>query len=199
MVPVREDLQDQLNLLADGERGQIGSPSRLLQMVRAGVGLLTEIADFYRTRNEQLLAHEMGLGEYYYIYCLAYYAWLGKSVADGPPFRLVSGEDHSEGVDEFDVREERRERILSHARSALLPMLRNQLARLEEQDPGEDARIWRQSLKAEIAALEADPYRLPWRDGLPEPLQTSLGPFRSRLEESYSATCNALELGPGHH
>lgn len=42
--------------------------------------------------------------------------------------------------------------------------------------------------------MEADRYRLPWQDGLPEVLEISLSPFRERLEASYSKMTNALEV-----
>jgi hypothetical protein len=55
---------------------------------------------------------------------------------------------------------------------------------------------WRQTLATEIRALERDPYRLPWQNGLPPTLAESLEPYRSRLEASYSALANHLELAP---
>ncbi len=49
-------------------------------------------------------------------------------------------------------------------------------------------------LKNGSSAMEADRYRLPWQDGLPEVLEISLSPFRERLEASYSKMTNALEV-----
>ena len=142
----------------------------------------------------------MGLGEYSYIYVLAYYSWMGRSPADGPPFRLVGDsrevrgwdEEHWGKVDEFDVREDRMERMLRTVNRQVLPMLRNQLADLDAAGP------WRQALEAEIAAMEADPLRLPWADGVPEVIERSLAPFHDRLDQSYSEQCNALEFGMSH-
>ena len=85
--------------------------------------------------------------------------------------------------------------ILARTNRNLLPMLRNQLADLgdDERDP------WRRSIAEEIEAMESDRYRLPWRDGFPEPLERSLEPYRGRLDESYSPLCNPLEAGLQQH
>ena len=120
-----------------------------------------------------------------------------KSPADGPPFTLVSGDDDGDhgGGDEFEVREKRLEEILTRTNRNLLAMMRNQLADLEEdeRDP------WRRTVAEEVAAMESDPYRLPWRDGLPEPLLRSLEPYRERLEATYSPLCNPVEAGLQQH
>ncbi len=47
---------------------------------------------------------------------------------------------------------------------------------------------------AELAALDADPGRMPWQDGLPEAFAVGLDPYRDRLEESYSPATNPFEL-----
>jgi len=51
------------------------------------------------------------------------------------------------------------------------------------------------AFSAEIGALEGDVHRLPWQDGLPEIIESSLQPYRDRLDNSHSAMCNALEIG----
>ncbi len=201
MAPAREEMEGTLALLSRGAEDGVGfSPAKIFWTARAGFRLLPEIMDFYNERNEALLEAGIGLGEYYYIYAVAYYAWLGKSPADGPPFVLTDrdDEDDDEDWDAAEVREHRLEQTLRGIRDQLLPMLRNQLARLEQTGGGEAER-WREDLAAEIDAMEADPYRLPWRDGLPRRLEASLEPFRERLEESYSYQCNALETGVRQH
>ena len=77
-------------------------------------------------------------------------------------------------------------------------MLRRQQAALEPLEASPDGEAWRRALAAEISALEADRFRIPWQDGLPEVLRQSLEPFRARLEASYSSMCNPLEIGMGH-
>lgn len=201
MAPAREEMERTLTLLSRGAKDGVGlSPAKIFRTARAGFRLLPGIMDFYTERNEALLEAGIGLGEYHYIYAVAYYAWLGKSPADGPPFVLTGrdDDDDSEDWDETDVREHRLEQTLLGLREQLLPMLRNQLASLEETGSREADR-WREDLEAEIDAMEADPFRLPWRDGLPRRLEASLEPFRRRLEESYSYQCNALETGVQQH
>ena len=51
------------------------------------------------------------------------------------------------------------------------PVLRNQLADLSPHRDRGDLRPLGQILASEIAALEADPQRLPWEDGLPDMLE----------------------------
>jgi hypothetical protein len=137
----------------------------------------------------------MGPGEYYYIYALSYYSWLGKSPADGPPFRLVGqDEEHDDGWDEFDVREHRLEKTVRNLNRLMLPMLRHQLEDLKQQETGEGRNAWREELTAEIDKMTADSYRLPWSDGLPGSLKDSLLPYRERLEGDYSELCNPLEV-----
>jgi hypothetical protein len=186
----REEMEQTLSLLADGKEGtgRMG-PRRVARMVTAGLGLLPEIAEFLARRNEAMLEQGMGPGEYLYIYTVAYYSWLGRSPADGPPFRLVGGshEHRRDDADEGEVREDRRERTARRLNRSLEPMLRRQAAGVG----GDDA--WRGGLEAEIAAMAGEADRLPWRDGVPEPLGRSLEPYRERLELSYSAPCNPLE------
>jgi len=198
MAPARGEMETSLELISGAERGEGSwSPGRMVRLMRAGTGLVPQIARFYTSRGKAMLEVAMGPGEYDYIYVLAYYTWLGKSPADGPPFRLIGGDDHEDELDEFDVREMRRETVLERVHEFLLPMLRRQLNALD--GPGVDERRsdLREALIAEIVAMEADPYRLPWADGLPEPVIRSLQPFRERLEQSYSELCNPLEMGPG--
>jgi hypothetical protein len=68
-------------------------------------------------------------------------------------------------------------------------MLRNQLASLPSADTDRAA-----ALTAEIEAMERDPERWPWQDGLPADIARGFEPYRERLEASYDAPMNALEL-----
>jgi len=175
---------------------EVKRPGNVLYMIRTGVGLIPQIAGFFKTRNQALLNAEMGLGEYYYMYVVAYYSWLGKLPEEGPPFRL-SGDDERDDFweeDDEDVLEMRRERILRRINRLTLTMLHNQLDKLDEGEYREVPERWREILEAEIEAMESDRFRLPWQDGLPENLESSLRPFRDRLEESYSPMANALEI-----
>ena len=56
----------------------------IVNKIKAGVGVGTEIGLLLEARNRTLIDVGMGIGEYTYIYCLAYYALLGHSPTDGP-------------------------------------------------------------------------------------------------------------------
>ena len=209
MAEARRETEASLSVLSSsGAGGAEQVPGLLGRLLEWGLGaarvegatsLLPRVIGFISARGPALLEAGMGPGEYLYIYSIAYYSWLGKSPADGPAFTLVgddvSGGRQRGGQDEFDVREQRRELVLTRLNERLLPMLRRQLVALDESD-GADPR-WRQTLAAEITAMENDPFRIPWRDGVPEPLAASLEPYRRPLEASYSALCNPLEIVPG--
>jgi hypothetical protein len=181
----------------------------VLGIIRRGMGAIPRMAEYYSTRNYTLLNEGMSLGEYYYIYVIAYYSYLGRLPEDGPEFQMMGGDsdsgrsrwyrDDEDEEDrqryEDDVREERRYRIIRNVRRMMLPMLRNQLAKLNESST-QYSRIWRRALQAELDALEEDRDRLPWEDGLPAVIKNSLEPYRNRLIASYSELLNPLELMP---
>jgi hypothetical protein len=149
-------------------------------------GMIDDIVSFVDARNKVLLAHQMGYGEYLYIYCTAFYSWLGHDPSDGPTHegeRFLDGDDGTFGVDA----------TWRSYRKMMLNFLRNQLDAL----PPETDEGWRARLLAEIDALERDRGHVVWRDGLPPALRASLEPFRTRLEASYDAETNCFEL-PTH-
>lgn len=158
----------------------------VFEIARSGVGLGAEMGQLYAARNEALLASGMGLGEYTYIYALAFYSWLGHSPSDGP-------ENAARGDSANDVAFGPRmgNMFMERIRRELLQMLRHQLASLPE---GADE-PWRRTLAEEIAAMEAKPRRLPWQGGLPPAIAESFEPYRERLEASYDPVTNAFDLG----
>lgn len=145
----------------------------VLDITKSSFGLGAEMGHFYEARNQALLEEGMGLGEYTYVYAMAYYVLLGHPI-----------DDRGQGFPMPNVASQRLTRELA-------AMLRNQLAAL-----GEDAdAAWRERLEGEVAALGAHPARLPWADGLPPAIAASLEPYRERLEASYEAETNPFELG----
>lgn len=145
----------------------------VFKITRTAFGLGGEMGDFFELRNRALLDQGIGMGEYTYIYALAFHSWLGQPLDEGPADMQMPVAS-------------------TRVRRNLRSMLQNQLAALDE-DPGVDP-IWRETLAAEIEVLESSPRRLPWEDGLPAALAASLEPYRERLAASYNPTTNPFEL-----
>jgi hypothetical protein len=200
ITPAREEMEQTLAPLGGDDSGDRPVGVSVRKFV-AGVGLLGDVAHFLHQRNQALLDAEIGLGEYYYLYTLAYYSWLGKSPDDGPSFKLVGDRgyvlENLETLDEpeSEVRGYRMEMARESLNRLLLPVLREQLSAVSDDDADGDLQSWQEAIAAEVEAMEADAYRLPWQDGLPPVIESSLTPYRDRLEVSYSAMCNALEIG----
>jgi hypothetical protein len=164
---------------------------KALSIGREAMGLAPNLAQFFGARDQALLDAEMGMGEYTYLYSVAYHVWLGHSAQDGP------GEEWTGPEDEDHRGERRRGRVRMGGPGAqwrvhdeLLQMLKNQQAALAADAPA----AWRDALAAEIAAMEKDEDRLAWQEGVPAPTAAALEPFRARLEASYSRTTNPFEL-----
>lgn len=168
--------------------------ARVLSFSKGVMGLGHHFGSFFHTRNQSMLQNEIGMGEYTYIYVLAYYTWLGHSQDDGPGDD-PEGEKGVRGRN-FDMKTPKVNRRI-HAN--ILNMLENQLDALASTPDDELAH----AIEAEIAALEEDVGRLPRQDGLPAPILASLEPYRDRLVTSYSAATNQFDLamnrrsGPG--
>jgi hypothetical protein len=198
---VRERLEKAMSILSDMDRrDQSGEEPSLpvLTKIKTGIELVPLMAEFIKARTQVLLDEGMGMGEYYYLYVIAYYSWLGKSPADGPPFELMDEDDEDVGLVWRGRRrehlEERLDLTLRRLNRQILPMLHNQYAKLTEGGIPEAKMKWHNTLAAEIEAMESDSFRLPWQDGLPEVLEASLEPYRVRLEETYSALVNPIEI-----
>ena len=201
MEPAKEKLENSVIILSDEERAsqfkEKPSPG-VLTKIKTGFEIIPLIAEFYTRRNQALLDAEMGLGEYYFIYAVSYYSWLGKSPGDGLEYNLWREYDEKRGVywrrRVSENLEEQQHDVLKQLHRQILPMLKNQLAKLTRNDVSPIRDPWRESVAAEIEAMEANRFRLLWQDGLPDILEISLKPFRGRLEVSYSKVLNTLEM-----
>ena len=209
---IREEMTRSIGSITDNiQRAEREEESfwNVLTIIRKGVGAIPQLFEYYKVRNEALLQAEMGLGEYYYIYVIAYYSWLGKSPEDGPKFQLMGGDnrryrfewdeeditdENSHSSYEENVKEERRYRIIRRVQRMFLPMLRCQLNQLKESSSIRFKQSWQKALTTEIETLENKSQRLPWQDGLPDVIKASLNPFREQLKASYSAMLNPVEL-----
>jgi hypothetical protein len=192
VAEARADVDESLIVLS-GDRGGV------IAQTRAVAALVPQIANFLRDRNVALMENEVSLGEYHYLYTLAFYSWLGASPEDGPSFRMVNDRgivfETIENIEEPEVRRHRNDVTRRSMNRMILPVLRDQLAAVTAEKPPADLESWIGALENEIAAMESDPLRLPWQDGLPQVISQSLAPYRARLEASYSEASNALEAG----
>lgn len=203
MEPAAKEFEKDINLLSDkddeGRAKEKPSPG-FFTKVKTGLGIIPLMAEFIRSRNQALLEKEMGMGEYTYLYVVAFYSWLKKNPSDGPPFQI---RDEEERKDErvriiwrtpTETEEDSLDSILKQVHRRILPMLHSQYEKLVESAVPKTKEKWRRALAEEIKAMEADRFRLPWQDGLPEVLKASLEPFRERLEASYSRPMNRFEM-----
>lgn len=134
-----------------------------------GVGPL--LGQLYEIRNQRLLEAGMGLGEYTYVYVVAYHD------------RLLDADEQAQlfGPATTNLR----------IRRALGTVLENQLDVLRS-GGGTDAEV--AVLEAEIANLSADERRLPWQDGLPTAITEALAPYRAELDRLYCPAMAPIEL-----
>lgn len=135
------------------------------------MGMGSLIGHFYETRNRALVDAEMGLGEYTYIYVLAYHDEL---VSPTEELQLFGPEAVNRRV-----------------HGALRSMLEHQLERVRR-DGGSDDTV--AALEAELKSLEDDPRRIPWQSGLPPAIAASILPYREELELAYCGSTPPLEL-----
>jgi hypothetical protein len=86
LVPWRRTMASASGQFAtDRERQRAGGIKDLLRVVNTGSDLMPVYAGFWVARNQTLLEHGMGPGEYAYIYRLVYYTWLKRE----PPAEWV--------------------------------------------------------------------------------------------------------------
>lgn len=174
---------------------------KFLTVIRSGAGAIPRIAEFERHRADALLTQRMGMGEYWYIYSLAYYSSLKKDPGDGPKHFKTQDNDNislDSHTDPQEIRDSRRSEMKRRVNRLFRRILANtaQESRIAEKSP------WIQTVEKELAALEAEHDRIPWEDGLPPEIDESLRRFKEELAESYDPVMNPLEFmefrGHGH-
>jgi len=168
-----------------GELDSGGEKAGKLEVLKAAGGVTGavfsfagNIGRFTTARNRGLLAAEMGLGEYIWIYVLAYNSDLG----------------HPPNVD-FDDKESD-SRYAAQERDVIRGLMARHADALAEADRGEEADLWR----AEAGRLEnSDSDGVPFPDGsLPPEIADKLAPFRAQLDSLYCTNTSAFELGRVH-
>ena len=190
MAAHREGLTGAISAFAPGEGD--GRVAGGLQIARAGAVIGPRSLDLARARNEALLSAGMGLGEYVWIYWLTYDAWLGNPADASTLHEFMAQRSASDGSLQIYIGGGMEpERIARRLRADVAAMLRN----LDEDlAAGNSSSGLRELVAAELQALEADPARVPWEDGLPEEFAVGLEPYRERFDATYSPATNPFEL-----
>ena len=126
---------------------------------------------FMDARNRALLAEEMGIGEYMYLYIAAY----GPQIADAPSSPYVDMEEAY---------------ISERARLEFTGILNNQLSRpdIALDDPS------RTLIEQEIKVLEEGTRSSPWPDGPPSPTRDSLTSYETEISSLHCEGIVAIEL-----
>jgi hypothetical protein len=206
MGEVQQEVSDLFRTL-DGE-GDAG----VVDKVKAGMKFIPSLLIFIEERNNIMLNLGMGVGEYQYIYSLAYYGLLGKDPSDGPGFNVVTDDEDSDRDswhwdikagedDEEDIAAKREREVRRFVNKVQSHVVKNQLEALDTAGSveGLDFDIWRAELAAEAAAMDRESLRFLWEEGLPAQIRDSLEPYRVRLDATYNDMTSILEMGLVEH
>jgi hypothetical protein len=170
----------------------------VLGKVRVGLEVLGDLIDkmgtYLQARNRLLVERGMSVGEYVYLYTLAYHSWLGHAPAEAPKVgtdpdgvRVGIFEGNDALFGEPAVRRRYRRYVLGFMHA------------LVGDSAGPEAGAGPTPLEREIQRLEVDPGHVLWEDGLPPPVEAALQPFRDRLEATWDAATNRVELPLAEH
>jgi hypothetical protein len=176
--PVCEEFQNtatalrQLETLDDQQDvSRVDAIRQAWLVTRRMMGMGSRIGRLFEVRNRALVDAGMGLGEYSYIYVIAYHDQLVHSAAD-----TILFEDRT---------------VNPRIGASLRAMLQRQLSDLEAAGgPSGPVEV----LVIELQRLEQDPDRLPWQDGLPAPIEESVRPYRDELDSTFCPPIAELEL-----
>jgi len=180
---IADDFQRMDDLGSQSDRPGKGEMFRAITQVSGSVlGIVGDIGDLNRTRNEALLAERMGLGEYTWLYILVYHSWLGHPVPDA---------DHGPS----DEAGESGSRRLEKQKISLIGMMRRHAAALDEGGQAESAAVWRDEADRLERSADAAPFP---GGGLPAEWEAA---FAARGDELRAAWCGPMaefELGEVH-
>jgi len=159
-------------LTDDGEPELRVALPAVFRLTKTMLGLPWVFGEIESVRNQSLVEVGMGIGEYTYIYVLAYHDQL---VAPNDEANLFSASATN-----------------SRVRADLREMIRRQLADARTELPEDDD--WVGVLEEETAVLDADSDRIPWQDGLPVQIADCFDSSRAALDAAYSAAAAEFEL-----
>jgi len=143
----------------------------LKQVFRSGPVFLR----FMEARNRALLEEKMGLGEYMYIYVLAYREQLQREEFS----RFAQFEEAYVG---------------GRARRELAQILRNQQGALETGEMSPHQAKLAAGLERQLAEMAKDEKPLPWEKELPQGIAEAFEPYATSLEALYCSGLAKVEL-----
>ena len=170
-----DDLNDLENIEENQEMPTVKKVSKSIGGVVNVFSVAPKFLEFMETRNRSLLAQEMGLGEYIYIYLAAY----GEQLAN------ESASTYSSMDEAY---------ISPRARDEFVQILGNQIAALEVAGPEGSPEGLVADLRGEIEALEDGSHSSPWPNGPTGRTRESLAPYHEQLVELYCSGIVRIEL-----
>jgi hypothetical protein len=165
------EAMDQFDDQEDVNKGEVMRAA--WQAVKAAIGMGPKMGNFFEVRNNALRTVGMGLGEYSYIYAVAYGSHLS-----------AMGEDETLLGSSFTKR----------AHRLLRGFLQNQLDAMDAEGERWRDTKERRLLKKEIDRLTEVDDALPWSAGAPPVLAASLAPYSERLAALFCPDTVAMEL-----
>jgi hypothetical protein len=168
-----EDFAHMDKMGKDSDKPDKGELFRAVAKVSGTVfGMIGDIAELHRLRDEALLAQEMGLGEYDWIYTLAFQTWLGNPVTDSIDGKHASRSE-ADGEDRAKVRQ----------LDMLAGLVRREADALEKAGQAAEAAIWRAEAERMERAEDPVPFSA---GGLPEAWAAA---FDARGDDLRAAWC----------
>ncbi len=160
---------------SDQEKPASEAASTGLQALKSAFSAGPKMLKFSTTRNQALLAEDMGLGEYFYIYLTTY----GEQLAN-------------ESASEFAATEEAY--ISDRTREEYTQILTNQLQALQASELRASSPNLETDLRVEIAALTDGSHPSPWPSGPVGKAQESLALYQPQLAGLYCSGVVKIEL-----
>lgn len=171
LLPDMEQFQEMARVEQDENVSDSKVVGELFRSIKSATSFGPKFLEYQTTRNESLLEAKMSLGEYFYIYLLAYHAQL-SSILQTDPTCIMDDRTVAEIA-----------RILYNQQEAL------DGGPVFDRDAGLSM-----ALGGQISALEDGSCCLPWQDELPPSVASSLMPFQTRLDALFCAEVVQLDL-----
>ncbi|MBZ0179584.1 MAG: hypothetical protein K8F36_09865 [Melioribacteraceae bacterium] len=166
-------------------------------LINTGISVVPEMIKYYSNRNTLLLDYGMSLGEYYFYYIVSYFSYLKKSPGDGPPIKIFE-DDHAQqdGVTlDLEVKDEKAEDVIAMRNFDLAQkvnyLFKNFLNNYIQSSADSE---FSQLVKSEYELLNQERTRIPWEEGLPETLVSIMEEVKEKIESTYVAVINPIEL-----